>query len=151
MSHNRIRKIGPDDVRLYSNLAALYLSDNLLVTLKSDVFYDMTTLETLDLAMNALSKIPPAIFQLPSLKTLYLGRNMNMNIADSIEEARPISQSSLTKLDISYITESDSPTDFPDFSDFPLLANLNITGTVLSVRCVGQSNPMTDKCVNIFR
>lgn len=102
--------------------------DNLIVNLEDETFKDMRKLETLDLSVNALARIPPTIFQLSSLKTLYLSQNMNINVAESIDEARPISHSSLTKLDISYITEEGATTDFPDFGELSMLAFLNISG-----------------------
>ncbi|XP_066259947.1 toll-like receptor 2 [Euwallacea similis] len=133
LSQNRIRKVGKEELSLYTHLTHLYLSDNLIVNLEDDTFTELSSLETLDLSTNAISKVPASIFELSSLKTLYLSNNMNINIAESIEEAMPIHQSSLTKLDISFITEEDSPTDFPDFTELPLVANLDITGDQFSV------------------
>lgn len=128
LSYNRIRKLNNADLQRYPYASHLYLMDNLLVSLDDELFKDMANLETLDLSVNALGKIPPAIFHLPKLKTLYLSQNWNINIAESIEDAKPISQSSLTKLDISYITEEGASADFPDFGDLPYLAFLNISG-----------------------
>ncbi|XP_066152962.1 tsukushi-like isoform X2 [Euwallacea fornicatus] len=133
LSKNRIRKVGKEDLSLYTQLTHLYLSDNLIVNLEDDTFGELSSLETLDLSTNAITKIPASLFKLSSLKTLYLSNNMNINIAELIEEATPIHESSLTKLDISFITEENSPTDFPDFTELPLVANLNITGDQFSV------------------
>ncbi|KAL1493033.1 hypothetical protein ABEB36_011175 [Hypothenemus hampei] len=127
LSYNRIRKIYQEDLLLYTYLQHLYLTDNLIVQLKNNTFAGLEYLETLDLSVNGLLKVPPSIFQLPSLKNLYLSQNKNINIAESIEEAKPIGSTSLTKLDISYISE-DSPVEFPDFKELPLIAFLNISG-----------------------
>ncbi|XP_019765488.2 uncharacterized protein LOC109541159 isoform X1 [Dendroctonus ponderosae] len=128
LSYNRIRKVEYDDLHRYPYITHLYLTDNLISKLDDDIFKDSTSLETLDLSVNALFRVPPSIFQLPTLKTLYLSQNMNINVAESLENAKPILQSTLTKLDISYITEDGYATDFPDFSDLPLLAFVNISG-----------------------
>lgn len=130
LSYNRIRKVDYDDLHRYPYITHLYLTDNLIAKLDDDIFKDLTSLETLDLSINALNRVPASIFQLPTLKTLYLSQNMNINVAESIENAKPILQSTLTKLDISYITEDGFTTDFPDFSDLPLLAFVNISGKV---------------------
>ncbi|CAG9759402.1 unnamed protein product [Ceutorhynchus assimilis] len=128
LSYNRIRKVTKEDLRRYPYMVHLYLMDNLIVNLDDDVFQESSSLRTIDLSVNALKKVPPTLFQLPSLTTLYLSQNLNINVAESIDEAKPISQSCLTKLDMSYITEDGSSTDFPDFRELPLLAFLNITG-----------------------
>ncbi|CAH1974516.1 unnamed protein product [Acanthoscelides obtectus] len=80
LTYNRIRTITRDDLSKFSYLKFLYLQDNLITELDDDVFSDMDELMTLDISINALRNIPATVFQLPSLKTLYLSQNRNINI-----------------------------------------------------------------------
>nr|CAH7768150.1 unnamed protein product [Callosobruchus chinensis] len=80
LTYNRIRTVTKDDLNKFSYLKFLYLQDNLISELDDNVFRDMDELMTLDLSINALRSIPAAVFQLPSLKTLYLSQNRNINI-----------------------------------------------------------------------
>nr|XP_023023829.1 leucine-rich repeats and immunoglobulin-like domains protein 2 isoform X2 [Leptinotarsa decemlineata]XP_023023830.1 leucine-rich repeats and immunoglobulin-like domains protein 2 isoform X2 [Leptinotarsa decemlineata] len=127
LTSNRIRKINRFDLAPFSYLQFLYLQDNLIFKIDDDVFYDMNSLRTLDLSVNAITKLPTAIFQLPSLRTLYLSQNVNMNIIDALDSAKPI-RSPLEKVDISYTTDEDNINKFPDFGPVPYLILLNITG-----------------------
>ncbi|KAJ8982810.1 hypothetical protein NQ317_010431 [Molorchus minor] len=125
LSFNRIRTLAPSELQKFKYLKFLYLTDNLISLLDEETFEGMNSLSTLDLALNALVKVPKTLFQLPALKSLYLSQNVNINIAETAEEVKPI-LSPLTLLDISYISVEE-PTDFPDFGSMPLLATLNIT------------------------
>ncbi|XP_030756095.1 toll-like receptor 2 type-1 [Sitophilus oryzae] len=127
LSFNRIRKISRSDFQKHPHIKYLYLADNLITNIEENTFEDLDKLETLDLSLNALGKLPPTIFKLPSLKTLYLSQNTNLNLSESIQDASPIS-SPITKLDVSLITSENEPKDFPDFGEMIYLAKLNITG-----------------------
>nr|CAH7768148.1 unnamed protein product [Callosobruchus chinensis] len=127
LTYNRIRTVTKDDLNKFSYLKFLYLQDNLISELDDNVFRDMDELMTLDLSINALRSIPAAVFQLPSLKTLYLSQNRNINIIDTLEGVRPIN-SPLTQVDISYTTGKDDATEFPYFGTMPFLSFLNISG-----------------------
>ncbi|CAH1974514.1 unnamed protein product [Acanthoscelides obtectus] len=127
LTYNRIRTITRDDLSKFSYLKFLYLQDNLITELDDDVFSDMDELMTLDISINALRNIPATVFQLPSLKTLYLSQNRNINIIDALEGVKPIN-SPLTQVDISYTTPKDDVVEFPDFGPMPFLASLNISG-----------------------
>ncbi|XP_076262659.1 toll-like receptor 2 type-1 isoform X2 [Rhynchophorus ferrugineus] len=127
LSYNRIRKISRSDFQKHSHLKYLYLADNLITKIEDDTLADLGKLETLDLSLNGLGKIPPGIFQLPSLKMLYLSKNTNLNISETIDTVRPIT-SPITKLDISQITSENESRDFPNFGEMPFLAILNISG-----------------------
>ncbi|XP_050300702.1 leucine-rich repeat transmembrane protein FLRT2-like [Anthonomus grandis grandis] len=128
LSTNRIRKISKAQLEKYPYIMHLYLYDNFIQKLDSDTFDPLHYLETLDLSVNGLLTVPSGIFQLPSLKILYLSKNMNINIAESLRDIEPISYSSLTKVDISYITEEGTPAEFPNFIQHSMIASLNITG-----------------------
>lgn len=120
---NRIRKINKEDLEIYSSVKILYLADNMLTRIDENVFDDLTNLQTLDLSMNALSNIPKAIFQLPSLKNLYINQMLNINIAEAIDDVKQVT-SPLQHLDIS---QNDLET-FPKFGIIPTLTKLNVSG-----------------------
>ncbi|KAF2891609.1 hypothetical protein ILUMI_14564 [Ignelater luminosus] len=104
----------------------LYLSDNMIIKLENSTFQDMDKLISLDLSINGLSKLPPVIFHLPSLKRLYLSQNQNINIVETVEEASPIT-SPLESLDIGF---NDLET-LPNLGIMPYLLLYNISGNNL--------------------
>ncbi|CAG9855311.1 unnamed protein product [Phyllotreta striolata] len=126
LTFNRIRKVSKTDMSKFSYLKFLYLADNLITNLEEDVFEDLSGLTTLDLSLNALQKVPVSVFKLPALTSLYLGQNLNINIADALDMARPL-KSPLTKIDISRTTDEENYSVFPDFGILPYLVVLNIT------------------------
>lgn len=128
LSYNRIRRITKSELKKYTDLKILYLSDNLIGKIDDDAFEDKDDLTTLDLSLNGITQLPPIIFNLPSLKTLYLGNNSNMNIVDAVNEAKPI-KSPLVKLDISYVI--DDYNELPDLGIMPYLIRYNISGNKL--------------------
>ncbi|KYB29702.1 Protein slit-like Protein [Tribolium castaneum] len=130
LSRNRIRKVTQDDLRKYSNLKMLYLDDNMIMTIDEESFEGKDYLQTIDLTLNGLTKIPSVIFHLPSLQVLYLRQNLNINVADAIEKAKPIT-SPLLRLDISYIM-TEEPDQLPDLGTIPTLEQYNISGNKLS-------------------
>lgn len=87
-----------------------------------DAFED-NDLTFLDLSLNSLLKVPSQIFHLPSLEQLLLSKNLNMNVVEAVESAKPIS-SPLKVLDISY-NELD---ELPDLGIMPYLIKYNISG-----------------------
>ncbi|KAG5871476.1 hypothetical protein JTB14_002803 [Gonioctena quinquepunctata] len=127
LTFNRIRKLTRSDLSQFSDLQLLYLQDNLIVKLDDDVFTDLHSVFALDLSINEITKVPVSIFKMPSLATLYLSKNSNMNIIDALETAKPIA-SPLQKVDISFTTDEENITEFPDFGPLPSLIQLNITG-----------------------
>lgn len=129
MSVNRIRKLGRNDLNRYSDLQILYLQDNLITFIDDDAFAGQNDLHTLDLSLNAITKVPPMIFQLPSLKSLYLGQNMNINYVEVIEQPVHITKS-LIHLDISY-TMIDEHYELPQLGTLPFFTKYNISGNKL--------------------
>lgn len=111
----------------YSNVKFLYLSDNMLSRIDNNVFEDNGELQTLDLSLNGLTTLPSVVFQLPSLKRLYLSQNLNANIAELIDEIKPI-QSPLEFLDLSF----NEIEHLPDLGIMPHLVAYNISGNDLS-------------------
>lgn len=74
-SYNRIRELRNDTFYPYSRMKYLYLGDNMIQTIEAGAFDTMPNLEALDLSINSIYTVPMQIFQLPSLKNLYLQHN----------------------------------------------------------------------------
>ncbi|CAH1153612.1 unnamed protein product [Phaedon cochleariae] len=132
LSFNRIRKVSRSDLSQFKYLKFLYLSDNMINNLDDDTFQDSEDLTTLDLSLNDLFKLPSTIFQLPSLKTLYLSQNQNMNIVDMMLVLNKPILSPLVQIDLSYTTCGENISEFPNFGLLPFLIQLNISGNQYS-------------------
>lgn len=132
MSYNRLRRLTRSEISRFSGLSVLYLSDNILHIFEEDAFDDLKSLVVLDLGLNAITKVPVRIFQLPLLEKLYLRHNQNMKLNEALEEIRPIS-SPLTYLDISFTTEEFNVPEFPDLGMMPLLTLLNASHNTYSL------------------
>lgn len=127
LSVNRLREINKDDFSRYGRIKYLYLYDNILSIINNETLQELTSLKTLDLGLNNLINLNPLILHLPSLERLYLRKNFNMNLADTVEKTKPIT-SPLIYIDISFISRSENGyIDFPNFGVLPRLENLNIS------------------------
>lgn len=122
LSVNRIKKIFKKDMQRYTSLKLLYLSDNTIVQIEEDAFDSNTNLQVLDLSLNPFSRIPKGIFHLPSLRKLYLSASELLQIAEIVEEAKPIT-SPLEALDISMIDMK----VLPDLGVMPHLLAYNVS------------------------
>lgn len=123
LSWNRIRKIVEDDLKRYKSLKILYLDENMIMNVDENAFTSMTSLEILDMSWNSFVKIPPKIFQLPSLRKLFFSYNQNTNILEDIERLKPIT-SPLQYLELAF----DDLNELPDLGVLPTLFYFNITG-----------------------
>jgi len=63
------------DLKLYSHITGLYLSNNRLSFIPEEVFLEMKSLLILDLSSNLLQRVPLALTQLNSLEKLFLNDN----------------------------------------------------------------------------
>lgn len=131
LSYNRLRSIKKHDLEKYTSLKILYLSDNMINRIDHDAFEENDDLTFLDLSLNGLLKVPVQIFHLPALEHLLLSKNVNMNVVDVVESAKPIS-SPLKVLDISY----NDLEELPDLGVMPYLVKYNISGNdaIMTVR-----------------
>ncbi|GJQ67973.1 hypothetical protein Trydic_g10639 [Trypoxylus dichotomus] len=123
LSHNRIRRILQDDLNRYTNLKILYLDDNMIMNVDESAFKSMTSLEILDMSSNSLVKIPPLVFQLPSLYKLYFSHNQYTNIVEDIENLKPIT-SPLEYLELAF----NDLAELPNLGVLPTLLYFNISG-----------------------
>lgn len=108
-SKNRLRNLQSDTLSRYTSLKFLYLSENYIRHIDDDAFAYLTDLQTLDISMNAISHLPDTIFQLPSLRKLYLSGN-SLSYLDSEYEgiSKPI-KAPIELLDFSDCEMRDTP------------------------------------------
>ncbi|XP_011496368.1 PREDICTED: amphoterin-induced protein 3 [Ceratosolen solmsi marchali] len=72
---NRIRELRNDTLSRYMSLRYLYLQDNFVQTIAEHAFGPTYYLEVLDLSKNGLLELPKSLYQLQSLRNLYLSDN----------------------------------------------------------------------------
>lgn len=120
---NRIREITEEDLKPYSYLQILYLSDNILTEIDEHALEDLTSLHTVDVSLNAFYKIPSSLFYLPALRKLLLGGIKNPKMLENIESTVPIT-SPLIQLDLSY----NKLERLPILGELPTLNYYNVTG-----------------------
>lgn len=92
------------------------------MVIDSDAFDSNTDLQVLDLSLNPITTLPENIFKLPSLRKLYLSENEWLDIAKTVDAAKPIT-SPLEFLDISAIPMN----ILPDLGVMPYLLKYNIS------------------------
>lgn len=138
LSYNRIRDLNRHSFARYSDVKYLYLFENLIQTFEPGTFSQLTSLEAIDLSTNALTTIPPELFQLPMLRNLYVANNNLMFSSSnpfSLEEPvqAPLQVLSLAHCKIKLL---------PDLGVLPDLWQLNISSNPLSELSVEQFAPM---------
>lgn len=90
-----------DTLSYYTSIKFLYLSENQIYSIDKDAFAYLTDLQTLDLSKNVIFQLPETIFQLPSLRKLYLNGNPLLHLSlNSMEISKPI-KAPLQLLDLS--------------------------------------------------
>lgn len=134
VAFNRIRSVSAEDLKPYSNLKYLYLADNMITHIQPEALSDKDSLLALDLSLNSFSSeasIPEVVFQLPSLKYLYLSQNHNINMVEVIENATPL-RAPLEYLDISFNYYNDEEWSLlPIMGLMPTLIKYNVSGMSL--------------------
>lgn len=129
LSFNRIRDLKRDSFERYADVKYLYLFENMVQTVEPGTFTVMTNLEAIDLSSNALTTIPPELFQMPMLRNLYVAHN---NLAFS--DVNPLILELPVQAPLQIISMADCKLNrLPDFGILPDLWLLNIS-----------SNPMAD-------
>ncbi|OXU22094.1 hypothetical protein TSAR_003230 [Trichomalopsis sarcophagae] len=74
-SENRIRELRNDTLSRYSSLKFLYIQDNFVQQVAEGAFQPTYYLEVLNLSDNGLFELPRSLFQLQSLRNLYVNSN----------------------------------------------------------------------------
>lgn len=115
---NRLREVSNESLINYKSLAFLYLRDNFIQTIEEGAFANQRYLEVLDLSQNGCDSLPKSLFQLPYLRTLYLGHN---KLADSVFKVKVTSPLTILQLTKNRLTK------IPDIGPQPTLVHLNIS------------------------
>lgn len=85
LSFNRIKKLNVTSFQRYASIRYLLLYDNMIQFIQPGTFSHLTALEEIDLANNALLTIPSELFQLPSLRNLYVDSNDLYDLDETLE------------------------------------------------------------------
>ncbi|XP_048515749.1 decorin isoform X2 [Athalia rosae] len=146
MASNRLRDLPSDSFAPYKSLAYLYLDDNFIGEIDESMEYP-EYLQVLDLSKNGLHDVPSSVFDLPSLKKIYLSKNklkdgtFDINVTSPIELI-DLAENSLTKipsvglqpsllyLNVSYNKISHVTTE--DLAQFCSLQTLDLTNNPLA-------------------
>ncbi|EZA52278.1 Leucine-rich repeat-containing protein [Ooceraea biroi] len=120
---NRLRELTNESLAYYKNLAYLYLRDNFIQTIEESAFANQHYLEVLDLSQNGCDSLPKSLFQLPYLRTLYLGHNKLTDSVFKVEVTSPLVMLQLTKNKL---------TKLPDMGPQPTLTHLNVSDNVIT-------------------
>ncbi|XP_041974768.1 toll-like receptor 2 [Aricia agestis] len=122
-SDNRLQEIQSDTLSSYTSIKLLYLSENQIYSIDKDAFAYLTNLETLDLSKNVILELPESIFQMRSLRILYLGGNPLLHLKlDNLDIKKPI-KAPLEILDLSDCKLK----SLPDFGILPQMSFYNIS------------------------
>jgi Leucine-rich repeat (LRR) protein/CRP-like cAMP-binding protein len=98
LQHNRLKSMDEACINALCGLTALYLGYNELSSIgeSANSLSGLTSLETLDVSMNALEFLPPTLSHLPSLKCLLASHNLLETLPDGFLST----QAHLTHLDL---------------------------------------------------
>lgn len=138
LSFNRIRDLNVQSFARYESVKYLYLFENMIQNIEEGTFSELSNLEAIDLSFNALKSIPLEIFQLPSLRNLYVGHNVLQDLeADLTALQKPI------KAPLQVLSIADCRLQrLPDFGILPDLWHLNISSNPMKELTLQQLSPM---------
>lgn len=104
---NRLRELTNESLTPYKSLAYIYLGDNFIQNIEEGAFANQHYLQVLDLTQNGCDNLPKSLFQLPYLRTLYLGHNKLADAVFKVEVTSPLNLLQLTKNKLTKIPEID--------------------------------------------
>lgn len=87
---NRLRELTNESLTPYKSLAYIYLGDNFIQNIEEGAFANQHYLQVLDLTQNGCDNLPKSLFQLPYLRTLYLGHNKLADAVFKVEVTSPL-------------------------------------------------------------
>lgn len=125
---NKLQELDGSTFSGYSSIKYLYLRDNQIYLIEEDALSSLTSLETLDLSNNVILELTNSMFQLPSLRKLYLKGNplLHKNFKE-LSIQKPI-RAPLEKLDISNCKLK----ELPDWGSLPQMLFYNISHNPLT-------------------
>lgn len=110
------------------------MGDNKIQIIEPLALEPLTSLEVLDLSLNAIISIPETIFNMPSLRKLYAQENYLTKLNSDLELMKKPFTAPLA-----YIQMANCKLDeFPDLGIFPSLYHLNVSGNIF--RSIEPSN-----------
>jgi hypothetical protein len=118
-----LRELTNESLVYYKSLAYLYLRDNFIQTIEEGAFANQRYLQVLDLSQNGCDNLPRSLFQLPYLRTLYLGHNKLTDSVFKVEVTSPLTTLQLTKNKL---------TKLPDMGPQPNLIHLNVSDNFIT-------------------
>ncbi|CAG4978444.1 unnamed protein product, partial [Parnassius apollo] len=127
-SDNKLQELHADTFSSYSSIKFLYLAENQIYMIDNDAFAALTDLQTLDLSKNVILELPNTIFQLPSLRKLYLGGNPLLHLSFKYLTIKKPIQAPLELLDLSDCKIN----QLPDWGVLPQLILYNISNNPLT-------------------
>lgn len=127
-SDNKLQELDKETFSGYSSIKYLYLADNQIYLIEEDALSSLTSLQTLDLSNNVILELPNSMFQLSSLRKLYLKGNplLHKNFKE-LSIQKPI-KAPLELFDISNCKIR----DLPDWGSLPQLLFYNISHNPLT-------------------
>ncbi|KAL0111731.1 hypothetical protein PUN28_013134 [Cardiocondyla obscurior] len=120
---NRLRELTNDSLVPYKSLAFIYLGDNFIQNIEEGAFAKQQYLQVLDLSQNGCDVLPKSLFQLPYLRTLYLGHNKLTDSVFKVEVTSPIQLLQLTRNRL---------TKIPRIGPQPALLTLNVSENMIT-------------------
>lgn len=135
LAYNRIKKLKRHSFERYGKIKYLLLYDNMIQFVEPDTFSHLSSLQEIDLSNNALLSIPLEIFQLPSLRNLYVDSNELINLNSDLRSLEKPIQAPLEYLNVADCGLQ----DIPDLGVLPYLWQINAS-----------SNPLKDISTELF-
>ncbi|XP_059051008.1 leucine-rich repeat-containing protein let-4 [Achroia grisella] len=122
-SENRLNELQASTFTNYPNIKFLYLVENQLYRIDENAFAPLIYLQTLDLSNNVILQLPQTMFQLPSLRNLYLKNNPLLHLSiNNLQLRKPIN-APLELLDLSNCKLE----KLPNWGTLPHLVQYNIS------------------------
>lgn len=90
LSENRIRDLTVASFSKYTDLRYLYMYENMIQSVESGTFAQLTYLEVLGLSGNALTTLPAELFHMRELRTLYAADNNLFDLQADLEVSNSI-------------------------------------------------------------
>lgn len=127
-SDNKLQELTSETFAGYTSIKFLYLADNQIYLIEEDALTSLTSLQTLDLSNNVILELPSSLFQLQSLRKLYLKGNPLLHKSFSgLEITQPI------KAPIEHLDLSDCKIrELPNWGSLPQLVFYNISHNPLT-------------------
>ncbi|XP_028156146.1 tsukushin isoform X2 [Ostrinia furnacalis] len=127
-SENRLQELKADTFSSYTSIKFLYLAENQMYNIDKDAFAPLSYLQTLDLSNNVILNLPESIFQLPSLRKLYLKDNPLLHLSFTNLQLHTPIKAPLELLDISNCKID----KLPYWGTLPHLTHYNISYNLLT-------------------